>query len=46
MPAVPEPWFSLGLELKGVNVQVPGLSQIVLSQFPWSWFAVLPMHKG
>ena len=46
MPAVPEPWHSLGLELKGVNVQIPGLSQILLNQLLWSWFAVLPVHKG
>ena len=46
MSAVPEPWFCLGQEIKGVNVQVPGLSQILLHQLQWSRFAVLPVHKS
>ena len=46
MPAVPEPRFSLGQEIKRVSVKVPGLSQVLLHQLQWSRFAVLPVHKG
>ena len=46
MSAVPEPRFSLGFEIKRVNVQVPGLLQVAPGKFQWSCFPVLPVNKG